>query len=72
MNDDKKVDRGLGQNQFITESMSLNLFWLRIMKEHSLFLRLGLPCDQRELIERAMFFEQAFDRLLERARRIQE
>jgi ribosomal protein L29 len=71
MNDDKKVDRGLGQNQFITESMSLNLFWLRIMKEHSLFLRLGLPCDQRELIERAMFFEQAFDRLLERARRIQ-
>jgi hypothetical protein len=35
------------------------------------FLRLGLPCDRRELIERAMFFEQAFDRLLERARRIQ-
>jgi hypothetical protein len=37
MGDDKKVDRGLGDNQFINESMSLNLFWLRIMKEHSFF-----------------------------------
>lgn len=60
----------MSQNQFINESMSLNLFWLRIMKEHSFFLRLGLPCDRRELIDRAMFFESAFDRLLERARRI--
>ncbi|MDD4570142.1 MAG: DUF2935 domain-containing protein [Tepidanaerobacteraceae bacterium] len=71
MSDDKKANRGLGQNQFINESLSLNVFWLRIMKEHSLFLRLGLPCDQQELIERALFFEQAFDRLLDRAQRIQ-
>jgi hypothetical protein len=62
--------RGIGSDRFIRESLSTNLFWLRIMKEHSLFLRLGLPCDRRDLIERAMFFEAAYSRLLERAQRI--
>jgi hypothetical protein len=35
-------------------------FWLRIMKEHALFIRLGLPCDQRELIEEAKCFQKLF------------
>ena len=55
---------------FIDESLSLNRFWLRIMKEHSIFLRLGLPCDRQDLIDRAAYFESRFDRLLARAQSI--
>ena len=32
---------------FIEESLRQNKFWLRIMKEHALFIRLGLPCDEK-------------------------
>lgn len=35
-------------------------FWLRIMKEHALFIKLGLPCDQAELICEADRFYQMF------------
>jgi len=64
-------ERGMSSNRFISESIRLNHFFLRIMKEHALFLRLGLPCERQELIEAALFFEEAFNRLLERACRVQ-
>lgn len=35
-------------------------FWLRIMKEHSLFINLGLPCDQIELKREAQNFYNVF------------
>ncbi len=35
-------------------------FWLRIMKEHALFIRLGLPCDQKELRKEAQCFYDLF------------
>lgn len=66
---DQNKGLGISSGSFVEESLSLNLFWLRIMKEHSLFIRLGLPCDRRELIERARAFEEAYDRLLEKVRR---
>ena len=38
-------------------------FWLRIMKEHSLFLRLGFPCNETQLIQMAQNFESRFAQL---------
>lgn len=45
-------------------------FWLRIMKEHSLFIKLGLPCDQERLIHEAEQFYCLFEELEKRARSI--
>jgi len=41
-------------------------FWLRIMKEHAIFLRLGLPCNETQLIKTAQDFESSFAKLEER------
>jgi hypothetical protein len=38
-------------------------FWTRIMKEHSLFILLGLPCDQTALIAEAQRFFERFEAL---------
>lgn len=38
-------------------------FWLRIMKEHSLFIKLGFPCDQTDLINEAQGFYDVFEDL---------
>lgn len=61
--------KGFSSRSFIDRSLNLNLFWLKIKKEHALFLRLGLPCDKQELIERARFFEESYDRLLSQIKR---
>lgn len=45
-------------------------FWLRIMKEHSLFIKLGLPCDQTDLISEAQEFYDIFEKLENMAERI--
>jgi len=42
-------------------------FWLRIMKEHSLFLRLGFPCNETKLIQIAQNFESRFAELEEKS-----
>ncbi|MEG6617010.1 DUF2935 domain-containing protein [Peptococcaceae bacterium 1198_IL3148] len=52
---------------FINESLRQNQFWLRIMQEHALFIRLGLPCDATELIARAKKLEDLFSELRELA-----
>ncbi len=51
---------------FIEESLRQNKFWLRIMKEHALFIRLGLPCDEKDLITQALKLEKLFNDLLEK------
>lgn len=58
------------KNSFIRESLRQNLFWLRIMMEHALFIRLGLPCEDVDLIAEAQELQDAFGALLERARKI--
>jgi hypothetical protein len=35
-------------------------FWTRIMKEHSMFIGAGLPCDRSDLIRKAQEFEERF------------
>ena len=46
-------------------------FWLRIMQEHALFIKSGLPCDQTEYINEAQAFYQEFESLRLRADRLQ-
>ncbi|HHT02188.1 MAG TPA: DUF2935 domain-containing protein [Firmicutes bacterium] len=41
-------------------------FWTRIMREHALFIKIGLPEDQTELRERANYFIERFRSLEER------
>jgi hypothetical protein len=38
-------------------------FWLRIMKEHALFIRLGLPCEEEALRREAQCFYELFEGL---------
>ncbi len=42
-------------------------FWLRIMKEHAIFLGSAFPCDEKELINKAKEFENLFNELEKKA-----
>jgi len=46
-------------------------FWLRIMQEHALFIKAGLPCENTDLIDEAQAFYQEFESLRLRAERVQ-
>lgn len=46
-------------------------FWLRIMREHALFIKLGLPCDQTELQQEAQCFITVFGDLEKQACRVE-
>ncbi len=55
---------------FIQQSLRLNIFWLRIMSEHALFIRLGLPCEEIALRLEAQQLQAEFEKLLKEAKRI--
>jgi hypothetical protein len=57
----------ISQKEFITMSLDLNLFFLRIMKEHSFFLEIGFMPKDKNMGERAGMFRQRFERLLSEA-----
>jgi len=57
----------LSVNEFVSRSLELNLFFLRIMKEHSLFLQLGFTPRDSALASQAAAFNREFDRLLAQA-----
>lgn len=46
-------------------------FWLDIMQEHAVFIKLGLPCDRTDLLNEAQNFIREFDTLGNRAERVQ-
>lgn len=52
---------------YVTSSLEVHLFFGRIMKEHSLFLMAGFPSSEKELISRADWFRQEFEKALEMA-----
>lgn len=52
---------------YVSRSLELNLFFLRIMKEHALFLEAGFVCGDVPLIKRANSFKDEFDHLLKEA-----
>jgi len=51
---------------FVPLAMHEIRFWLRIMKDHTLFICLGLPCEQTELREDAQKFFNVFEDLEQR------
>ncbi len=57
----------ISKQDFITQSLELNLFFLRIMKEHSIFLEASLPPKNKDLISQADALKNEFAALLSRA-----
>ncbi len=58
------------QGDFIADSIDNNLFWLRIMMEHALFMRLGFACVNVDLIAEAQQYERSYAKLLNQAQMI--
>lgn len=54
----------LSRRNFIQQSLELNLFFARIMKEHSFFLQIGFMPKDSGLIQQANAFRMEFDRIL--------
>ncbi|MFC4809815.1 DUF2935 domain-containing protein [Paenibacillus sp. GCM10023250] len=52
---------------FVVRSLEEIRFWARIMKEHSLFLRLGFRCEDTQLIQEANGFYTVFEGIEARA-----
>jgi hypothetical protein len=53
--------------QFVRKSLELNLFFLRIMKEHSIFIEASFPCKNADLAKQADNFKTKFTDLLSKA-----
>lgn len=51
-------------NIYIIKSLELNMFFLRIMKEHALFMSFGFIEKNRNYIDRALNFNKEFNALL--------
>ena len=49
-------DTGVTSGMFVERSLNEIRFWSRIMKEHSLFLRLGFRAEDTQLIKRLINF----------------
>lgn len=58
----------LPESAFVRQSINENLFWLRIMKEHALFMSQGFDRNDKNLIREADQFFDLFDRRLTAAR----
>lgn len=54
-------------NGYIRKSLELHLFFGRIMKEHSFFLKAGFTPANADFSVKAEFFKRAFEQLLSRA-----
>lgn len=54
----------ISKNMFITQSLELHLFFLRIMKEHSFFLETGFTPHDERYIKEADYYRNTFDGLL--------
>jgi hypothetical protein len=57
----------ISKQKFINQSLELNLFFLRIMKEHSIFLEAAFSLKDKNLINQADMFKNEFTRLLSHA-----
>lgn len=54
-------------NGFVMRSLDEVRFWSRIMKEHSLFLKLGFRCEDTQLIHEANQFYAVFEEIERRS-----
>ncbi|MEH7180244.1 DUF2935 domain-containing protein [Neobacillus vireti] len=57
------ADTGVTSVLFVERSLNEIRFWARIMKEHSLFLRLGFRAEDTQLIQEANQFYRTFERI---------
>ena len=64
---DSAQNLGASGGMFVARSLDEVRFWSRIMKEHSLFLRLGFRCDDTQLIQEANQFYHLFEGIEQRA-----
>lgn len=64
-------DRPHDEAEFIGRSLEENRFWLRIMKEHALFLSEGFSRRDNPLVAQANRFFEEFDQLLREASALQ-
>ena len=55
----------LSREEFIKKSLEINLFFMRIMKEHLIFIIAGLPSINEELIEEADILKRSLEMLLD-------
>ncbi|MFD2371626.1 DUF2935 domain-containing protein [Brevibacillus sp. GCM10020057] len=53
--------------EFVDRSLEEIRFWSRIMKEHSLFLKLGFSCEDMQLIQEADRYYHIFEEIESRA-----
>ncbi|QDQ02740.1 DUF2935 domain-containing protein [Lysinibacillus fusiformis] len=58
-----KANSGTTPFLFVTRSLEEIRFWSRIMKEHSLFLRLGFRCEDTQLINEANQYYYLFEKI---------
>lgn len=54
----------MSKNNYVMKSLELHLFFARIMKEHSLFLKAGFTPANQSFSNKAEFFMKEFDKLL--------
>lgn len=57
------ADTGVTSELFVERSLNEIRFWSRIMKEHSLFLRLGFRAEDTQLIREANQFYKLFEQI---------
>jgi hypothetical protein len=57
----------LSNEEYVLQSLELNTFFLRIMKEHSFFLEAAFPIKNSNLIQQADMFKNHFTMLLSEA-----
>ncbi|SJZ59699.1 DUF2935 domain-containing protein [Selenihalanaerobacter shriftii] len=60
------------KNQIVDDSLNDIRFWVARMKEHALFIKLGLPADRVGLREEAQDFIDEFEELEERLNNVTE
>lgn len=56
-----------GTRNYVVDSLELHLFFARIMKEHSFFLKVGFLPPNANMAGEAEVFLRQFERLLSRA-----
>lgn len=54
----------MNNNNYVEKSLELHLFFGRIMKEHSFFLKAGFTPANKDFSEKAEYFKDEFDKLL--------
>lgn len=61
------MEEHINMDNYIVKSLELHLFFGRIMKEHSLFLKAGFSPVDASFVAKAEFFKTEFEKLLSRA-----